>query len=157
MNLCIAAVGCCTRGALALGGGAFLLRAGETRGCFVAPAHDAPHGESLTCRYRCCTLLFCCASVTASSARACVLQNPVLSAPLCVYGFDATQPPAQGLRSESRRYRWCVGDQEPHKDQTRTAAPVKPVKLLNLVFGVVRTTRGKMVQPCCKIGFHSTF
>ena len=49
MHLCIAAVGCCTRGALALGGGAFLLRAGETRGCFVAPAHHAPHDKGLAC------------------------------------------------------------------------------------------------------------
>ena len=57
MHLGIAAVGCCTCGALALGGGAFLLRAGETRESFVAPAHDATHGESLGRRHRCCALL----------------------------------------------------------------------------------------------------
>ena len=62
MNLCIAAVGGCTHGARALGGGAFLLRAGETRESFVAPAHDATHGESLGRRHRCCALLFCYAT-----------------------------------------------------------------------------------------------
>ena len=60
MNLCIAAVGCCTRGALALGGGAFLLRAGETRGCFVAPAHHATHGKGLARRCTAAVLLVSC-------------------------------------------------------------------------------------------------
>ena len=57
MNLCIAAVGCRARGALALGGAAFLLRTGETGGPFVAPATHATHLEGLARCYGYCAAI----------------------------------------------------------------------------------------------------
>ena len=48
---------CSTRSALALGGGAFLLRAGETRWSFVAPAPHATHFKCLARRYRYCAAI----------------------------------------------------------------------------------------------------
>ena len=112
MNLCIAAVGCCACGALAFGGRAFLLRPGETRGCFVAPAHRAPHIKELARRCRsaplpgCRVVLFFFMNkhITKSSAAALTHHAAFV---LGARSLVCTRPRAHGLRRESRHYLWC--------------------------------------------------
>ena len=130
------AVRCCACGALAQGGGAFLLRAGETHGCFVAPAHHAPHVKVLLAVAAAAALLPCRAArqLLPSKKRtriACVLpflsaraafamgaQGLVCTRPLAHGPRSESRPLAHGPRSESSRYLWFLWcDQEPAKAQ----------------------------------------